>query len=164
MAKLASKQKRIADIADMLEVGMERKQILQKLSKTFKGTSRVIDSEIKEAKLIVTDRNKVKEAIRLEQTSAATKAAVNKAIISDLEVEAILCTIITGNIKVEEIVKGKAILRSVSPMEQIAAADKIFKKRGSYAPEKKELSGTIQTPFSDSNVEKILQTIRQKKK
>lgn len=67
MAKVASKDKRIADIALMLEQGLERKQILQKLTKSCKVSARTLDGEIKAAKTVVHERNQQKEAIRQAQ-------------------------------------------------------------------------------------------------
>ena len=136
MAKVASKDKYILDIASMLEQGMNRKAILQKVAKTCKASARTLDDYIKAAKKIVAERNEQKEKLRMEQTEQSLKEALNEAIKSDLELEAILCTIATGNLKVEEIVAGKAIIREVTPYEQISAIDKIFKKRGSNAPTK----------------------------
>lgn len=134
MAKVASKQKRILDIVSMLEQGMERKQILQKVAKTCKVSARTLDNEIKEAKEVLAERNKQKEAIRQAQTSETLKEAVNEAILSDLQIEAILCNVIAGEYQVEEIVRGGVVLRDVSPMEIVAAAKTIYAKRGSNAP------------------------------
>lgn len=64
------------------------------------------------------------------------KTAIEESISSDLELEAILCKIATGGVSVTEWVKGKPTLRDVTPMEVIVAIDKLFKKRGSYAPSK----------------------------
>jgi hypothetical protein len=141
MAKqIASKEKRTADIALMLEQGLERKEILQRLSKTCKVSARTLDNEIKQAKLIVSKRNEDKEAIRQATMSKEYKDALNEAIINDIELEAILCTIARGNIQVEEFIRGEAILRSVTPMEQISAIDKLYKKRGSNAPTKQDIT------------------------
>ena len=136
MAKVQSKQNRIDKIVAMLEMGMERKAILQKIAKTCKVSARTVDDEIKQAKLVVTERNKQKEAIRVGITTEILKNDLEKAIRSDMELEAILCTIATGNAKVEEIVQGKAVLRGITPSEMTNAIDKIFKKRGSNAPTK----------------------------
>jgi hypothetical protein len=136
MAKVASKEKRILDITSMLEQGLERKQILQKLSKTCKVSQRTIDNEIKAAKVVLSKRNKEKEAARLSVTTEEIQKAAKEAIISDLEIEAVLCNIIKGNYHVHEIVKGGVILREVSPMEMINAAKTIYTKRGSNAPTK----------------------------
>lgn len=65
-----------------------------------------------------------------------TEEAVKKGLKSDLELEMILCQIASGNVEVEEWIKGESVLRSVSPMEVINAAKVIFTKRGSNAPTK----------------------------
>ena len=168
MAKVASRQKRVMDILPMLEKGMERKDIVQKIRKTFGVSERSVDNAIKEAKKILEERNKQNEAIRQEQTTQALKESLNEAIISDLELEGILCTIATGNIKVEEIIKGEAVLRDISPMEQIAAIDKLYKKRGSYAPVKSANTDpngnpvAPAPPFTDAQVKGILKGLKKK--
>ena len=140
MAKVVSKQKRIDDIVSMLEVGMERKEILQELSKTCKVSDRTIDNEIKEAKKIHSERNKQREEVRLSVTTETLKNELNEAIISDLELEAILCQIASGNLKIAEIVQGEAVLTDIKPSDMVNAIDKLFKKRGSYAPTKQDLT------------------------
>lgn len=136
MAKVASKEKRILDITSMLEQGLERKQILQKLSKTCKVSQRTIDDEIKAAKVVLSKRNEEKEAARLSVTTEEIQKAAKEAIISDLEIEAVLCNIIKGSYTVQEILKGGVALRDVSPTEITNAAKVLFTKRGSNAPTK----------------------------
>ena len=143
MTKVASKQKRILDIVSMFEKGATRKEVLQHFSKKCKLSARTLDNEMKEAKLVVDERNKEKERLRVEQTEQTIKESVNEAIISESEIDAVLSMIVTGRIEIEEIIKGEAVLRSVSPMEVIAAADKLYKRKGSYAPQKKEITGNI---------------------
>lgn len=143
MTKVASKQKRILDIVSMLERGDTRKQILQHFSKKCKLSARTLDNEMKEAKKAVDERNKEKERIRVEQTTRSIQESVNEAIINESEIDAVLSMIVTGRLEVEEIIRGDAVLRNVSPMEIIAAADKLYKRKGSYAPQKKEISGNI---------------------
>jgi hypothetical protein len=147
VAKLASKQKRISDIASMLEQGLERKEICEKLLKTAKVSKGTIDREIKEAKTILSERNKQKEVIRQEQVSTTLKESINEALLSDLELEAILCKIATGNLEIQEWIKGKPIIRGVTPTEITNAIDKIYKKRGSNAPTKQQTELTVSKPI-----------------
>jgi hypothetical protein len=136
LVKVASKQKRINEIVSMLEKGMERKAILQKLTKTYKVSNGTIDKEIKEAKSILFERNEHKENIRVATTTNTLKEAINEAILSDLEIEAILSKIVSGNMQVEQIIDGTPILRDITPNEVINAAKVIYTKRGSNAPTK----------------------------
>ena len=136
MAIVASKQKRITDIALMLEKGMETSKILHKLAQTCTKSVRTFNNEIKEAKTVLAERNKQKEDIRQQQTSETLKEAIIEAILSDIEIEAVLCNIIKGGYQIAEIVKGDVVLRDVSPMEIINAAKAIYTKRGSNAPTK----------------------------
>lgn len=149
MAKVASKQKRITDIVSMLEQGMERKAILQKLAKSCKVSARTLDNEIKEAKNIVSERNKQREEVRLTTTAETIKEAVKGALLSDLELEAILCKIAAGKMEVEQVFGENVILREVTPSEMVNAIDKLFKKRGSNAPTKNEtnITGVIKVGY-----------------
>jgi hypothetical protein len=133
MAK-PNKQNIINDIVSMIEKGMETKDILRNIAESCGKSIRSIEGYIKEAKDVVNKRNEAKEAVRLSTITEEYKEALNEAIISDIEIESILCTIARGNLEVEQIIAGNAVLRGVSPMEQIAAIDKLYKKRGSYAP------------------------------
>lgn len=151
MAKVASKEKRILDIALMLEKGLERKEILQELSKNFKVSSRTIDSEIKEAKNIVSERNKQRENIRQEKTSQALKDELNKALKSDLELEAHLCKIAFGEIEVEDKQQSDqfgltTFKRKPTASEMTKAIDVLFKKRGVYVT-KQQTEITVSKPI-----------------
>jgi predicted DNA-binding protein YlxM (UPF0122 family) len=145
MAKVASREKRIADIALMLEQGMERKKILQKIAKTCKVSARTVDDDIKAAKLVLHSRNQQKEAIRQAQTTESMQKAINEAILSDMEIEAILCNVIKGNISTESILGENVIIKGVTHSDIINAAKVIYAKRGSNAPTKQEIEhkGTI---------------------
>jgi hypothetical protein len=149
MTKIVSKQKRITDIVSMLEQGMERKAILQKLAKSCKVSARTLDNEIKEAKNIVSERNKQREEVRLTTTAETIKEAVKGALLSDLELEAILCKIAAGKMEVEQVFGENVILREVTPSEMVNAIDKLFKKRGSNAPTKNEtnITGVIKVGY-----------------
>jgi hypothetical protein len=142
MAKVVSKQIRIDEIVSMLEQGMETKDILRKITENYGIGKSSVEKYIKEAKVIHSERNKQREEVRLSVTTEVLKNELNEAIISDMELEAILCTIAKGNIEVEEIIRGQAVLRNVLPSEQIGAIDKLFKKRGTYAPTKQDVNLT----------------------
>lgn len=86
--------------------------------------------------VVHSDWAKLKDKAESDGISEATKEAVKQGLKTDLELEMILCQIASGNVEVEEWIKGTPILRSVSPMEVINAAKVIFTKRGSNAPAK----------------------------
>lgn len=153
MVKTSSKTKRVSDITEMLAQGWSRKQILQKITKNYKLSESSIDKEIKEAKKVVAERNRQAEDIRLRVTEQSTEEAIKQGLKSDLELELILSQIASGNLEVEAWIKGEAVLRGVTPMESIAAIDKIYKKRGAYAPEKKELTGANGEPLQKQSVD-----------
>lgn len=136
MAKVAGKDKHLADVVSMLEKGLERKHICEKMRKDAKVNPATTDRLIKEAKEVISKRNEEKEAIRQATMSKDYAEAVKEQIISDTEIEAILCKIVTGQMEVEDVIQGTPILRSVTPNEVINAAKTLFAKRGSNAPTK----------------------------
>ena len=152
MAKIAGKEKRLLDVASMLEKGMERKAICEKMLKDAKVNPATTDRLIKEAKEIVRKRNEEKEDIRKDIMSKDYAEAVKGLIISDTEIEAVLCKIITNGIEIEEFIKGTPVIRDVSPMEIIQAAKTIYAKRGSNAATKFDHSITdrkIEVKYTD---------------
>lgn len=136
MRKDASKEKRISDIVLMLEEGKETKDILRKLSESCGKSKRTFEDEIKTAKDIVFKRNEEKEAIRQATMSVEYAEAVKEAIISDVEIEAILCKLVTGNMEVLDMIQGVPTLRGITPTEIIQAAKTLYTKRGSNAAAK----------------------------
>lgn len=92
----------------------------------------------------------LKDKIISEQREVKIAEAAKNGLKTDLELEQILCQFATNNVEVEEWVKGEAVLRGISPTESINAIAQIFKKRGSYAPTKTDIT---------SGGEKIQQTI-----
>lgn len=142
MAKVVSKQKRIDDIVSMLEKGMETKDILRNITENYGVSISSVEKDIKEAKGTHSERNKQREEVRISVTTEALKNELNEAIISDLELEAILCQIASGNLKIAEIVQGEAVLTDIKPSDMVNAIDKLFKKRGTYAPTKQDVSLT----------------------
>lgn len=167
VVKTASKKKRIEFIVELLSQGLERKAILQKFSKTFKGSARTIDGDIQKAKVILDERNKKKEEIRQQQMEAELKESIQAGLKSDLELEMILCKIAGAEVKVEDWVKGEVVMRGVTPFEVIAAIDKLYKKRGSYPEISLKLKGDkenpVMQPFSDSQVDKLISSLRENK-
>lgn len=140
MSDNAAKHKRIADIVIMLEEGKETKDILRVLAGSCGKSKRTFEDEIKAAKDIVFKRNAEKEAIRQATMETEYADAVKKAIISDIEIEAILCKLVTGNMEVLEMIQGVPTLRGITPTEIIQAAKTLYTKRGSNAPTRQDLT------------------------
>lgn len=93
--------------------------------------------------VVESEMTKITLEAQNEALSEEQKSALQDNLRTDLELEMILCQIATGNLQIEEWIKGEPILRNVTPFEQINAIDKIYKKRGSYAPIKQEHSGSL---------------------
>lgn len=138
-----SKAKGVEICIKLLENGKSRKEILQEISKTCKASDRTVDNWIREAQVTVKGRQQEAEAIRLTQMDATISEAVKEGLLSDMEIELILCKIISGEVEVEEWVKGNPILRSVTPTEITNAAKAVYAKRGSNAASKVEHSGNL---------------------
>lgn len=105
------------------------------------------------------DIKKITDEVRNKEIAAAAR----EGILSDLEIEIILCQIISSKFEYEEIMGYKMITnpnienrekmpqvpapikikRKPSPTEIKGAADLIFKKRGSFAPQGIDLSGIL---------------------
>lgn len=135
---------------DMLVDNMAREEILQQITKKYKISVGAIDKWIKTAKPNAEKRRKEddgrKERAEIERqgTIEATKLQLLKeGLVTDLELEVFLCRIAIGGIDVSEMAKGIQVIRDVSPIERMKAVEILFKKRGSNASSKVELSGDV---------------------
>lgn len=150
MASKNGKIQRIEQMKDMLRLGMDRGAILEELSKTYKVSRATMDNELKVAREAIGSEMAAKEEIRQTNLSEQLKSEINASIKSDLELDLILSEIAIAGVTVEEYVKGEAVTRGVTPFEQIAAIDKLYKRRGSYAPLKQ-----AQTDTEGNDVERV---------
>ena len=157
------KVQRIEQMKEMLRHGFDRKDILEELLKTYKVSNATMDNELKEAREFIRVEMEVKEQLRQAQLSEQLKSEINASIKTDLELDLILSQIATGNIEIEVWLAGEASTRGVAPMEQIAAIDKLYKRRGSYAATKVAQTNTAgddaKTELSDTQLEKLLHAI-----
>ena len=139
----ANKQQYIDFIVECFDKGVaERVDVMASIGKKWQLSERTFDRYFKIAKGAIQERNKHLESARLSVMTENIKDAVNEAIISDLELEAILCQIAQGNMKIAEIVGGEAVLTDIKPNDMVNAIDKLFKKRGTYAPTKQDVNLT----------------------
>ena len=120
----------------MLIRKQSRQAIVQEITTTYKVSAGAIDKWIRVARPLVEKRIKELEEVRVNQLDETFAEAVKEGLLSDIEIELILCKVISGGIEVEEWVKGKPILRGITPTEIINAAKAIYQKRGSNAPTK----------------------------
>lgn len=136
---------------EMLSKRLSRQEIVQSITSTYKVSPGAIDKWIRVARPQSEVRIKEAEGIRVKVTEETIAEAVKDGLLSDIEIEMVLCKLIAGDIEIEEWVKGKPILRGVSPMEIIQAARTIYQKRGSNAPTKvapTKADGTDLEPMS----------------
>lgn len=133
MAK-ANNDAKIEFIVEHLAKGGERRDILAKFGEKWQDSDRTFDRLLKTASEINTERNKTKEAERQANVSEALKNEIQAEILTETEIDLIMSRIVDGNIEVREYIKGETVIRDTTPMEIIAAADKLYKRKGSYAP------------------------------
>ncbi len=162
------RQIRIDEVVLMLEAGKTTGEIVQICTNSYKCGDDVVNKYIKEAKLIILSRNQAKELERQANVSEALKNEIQAEILTEQELDLIMSRIVDGNIEVAEYIKGERIIRDTSPMEIIAAADKLYKRKGSYAPTKQSQtrpdgSELPDTNFTDDQVDKILNAIKDSK-
>lgn len=120
----------------MLFQGLSRKEIIQIITTDYKVSSPAIDKWIRAARPAVAKLQAEAEAIRTKETTAAITDAVKEGLLTDIEIEMVLCKIVTGGFKIQEIAREGVIIRDVTPHEMVAAARTIYTKRGSNAPTK----------------------------
>lgn len=142
MAKILTitKEAGIKICIELLLLGKTRKEIVQTITKDYKISIPAVDKWIKAAKPQVEKRQKELEEIRIKETDAAVSDAVKKGLLSDLEIEAVLCRIVAGAMNIEEVLEDGVIIRGITPFEMINAARTIYQKRGSNAPAKTALT------------------------
>lgn len=120
----------------MLSAKKTRGEIVQSLSTEYKVSARCVDNWIKEARIVLQERQQQAEEIRVRETDVAITDAVQQGLLSDIEIEAVLCRIVVGGMKIEQLLEEGVIVRDVTPFEMINAARTIYQKRGSNAPTK----------------------------
>lgn len=135
-SEVASKQVRIEHLVELLEKGTTYTETLRIFKEKYGVCDSTVDGYTKIAKKLLAERNKTKEAIRQQTLSEDYKEAVTGLILSDIEIEAILCKIVTGDMSVQEMIQGTPTLRNITPTEIIQAAKTLYTKRGSNAPTK----------------------------
>ena len=130
---------RMSAITECLEKGETTASIIQQFTAKWCVSERTINGYLAVARKHLEERNKIKNSIIEKVRTEAIEKAAKENILSDLEVEAILCQIIKGEYEIEEtrIVEGKiqVVKRKPTQYDVIMAADRLFKKRGSYPNE-----------------------------
>lgn len=141
-----TREKGVELIADLIFKGKSRKEIVLKFTTEYKVSEGCVDKWIKQAKPKAELIGQEAEKIRASAMDEGIRQAMKEGLLSDIEIEIILCKIVAGGITVEEYVKGDVIIRGVTPPEQIAAARVLYLKRGSNALPKLPLDEDGKTP------------------
>lgn len=136
MKKSAEINIRVKAIADELAKGETTAEIVRQYSAEWNVTGRTIANYIVQAKEIVAARGRQENIIVENVRNEALVLAAKANIMSDIEVEERLCAIINGTFEQEKKIiseDGEKTLRfKPSAYEVVCAADKLWKKRGTY--------------------------------
>jgi transposase len=164
MAK-AGNEARTEFILTELRKGLDRKDILQLFTKSYKVSVKTFDNLLKVAKERLAVENELKEKERQSKISEEMQAQISAEIASDAELDLMLSKIAMGGVNVEVLIKGDIVIRGVEPMEQIAAIDKLYRRRGSYAPTKSAATDTSGkdlplTSLAPSDVAAVINELR----
>jgi hypothetical protein len=146
---------RVNAIAEYLEKGETTGEVLKEFMGRWNISKRTVEGYLAMAKEQLSDRNKTKqEVMELVRKDAIAKA--QEQIISDIELEAQLCAIIKGELELEKKISHdgveKVIKYKPTHFDIILAIDKLWKKRGSYPVEKKQVEN--QTLVLQYNLQK----------
>ncbi|HTB05808.1 MAG TPA: hypothetical protein VK806_02560 [Bacteroidia bacterium] len=149
-------EERIQTICQRLERGEMNKDILREFMLKWGLCERTVNKYIAFAKSKLEEQNRAKQAIIDEVRKNEIEKAAKEKIMSDLEVEAVLCAIIRGEYEIEELryIDGEPVTVKHKPTHHdiVLAADRLFKKRGSYP--KEELKPQNQTLILQYNLQK----------
>jgi hypothetical protein len=129
---------KIDHIKDLMRNGIvNRNEVMAKFGEKWQNTpTRTFDRHWSTARDEFNDELRAKEAI-LEQTRTETlQGEIAANIATESELDLVLSRIAMGGCRVQEFIKGEAIIRDITPTEVIMAADKLYKRKGSYAPAK----------------------------
>jgi hypothetical protein len=133
---------RVTELTERLEKGEAVAAITAEFTAKWCISERTLRGYLAVARKQLDERNQVKQSIIDEVRTEAIVEAAKKNVLSDLEVEAVLCSIIKGDYEIEEqrLVDGKTVTikRKPSHYDVVMAADRLFKKRGSYPTEKQK--------------------------
>lgn len=118
------------------------KDVVSVFCAKFRCSDRTFDKYWAMANKKHTETIRAKELEKQAAMSESLKDEIQAQILTETEIDLILSKIVTGGIQVEEYIKGEKVIRDVYPSDIIAAADKLYKRKGSYAPTKTALTDT----------------------
>lgn len=134
---------RVSEIADYIERGEATGKIVEEFTQRWGVTSRTVANYIAKAREVVADRGKSKQAIIQAVRKEAITTAENSKLIQDAEIEEVLSAIIRGEHELERTIiqngQEKVIKYKPTHFDIIMAIDKLWKKRGAYPVEKKQV-------------------------
>ena len=157
---LTAKHRRFVQLVAQGETIVKAYLLTTGNKKQTNATARVNGSKLakKYAKEIETARENINNAISQAKESEVVEQAL-KSILSQAEVDAKLCTIISGEFEIEEYAYSDGAryktTRSPNANEVVKAIDVYNKRFGANAAQKVELSGTIgESPVTSLKIRK----------
>jgi hypothetical protein len=129
---------KIDHIKDLMRDGIvNRNAAMAKFGEKWQNTkNRTFDRHWSTAKDEFNDELRANEAIREQTRTETLQGEIAANIATESELDLVLSKIAMGGCRVQEFIKGEAIIRDVTPTEIIMAADKLYKRKGSYSPTK----------------------------
>jgi hypothetical protein len=156
MKKQVETKFRVSLIADEIEKGTSTGEISREFMQQWNVSIRTIGYYIAKAKEVVAERSKLQQALKTEQLALVE----HRNIITDQEIEETLSAIIRGEHVLEKRVicngEEKVIRYKPNHFDIIMAIDKLWKKRGAYPIEKKQVENqSLKITYNLSNPEDI---------
>jgi vacuolar-type H+-ATPase subunit I/STV1 len=128
----ATKQKIVAEIAEELQKGSTRAEIVAKFCKKFQKSPRMVDNYLK---IAYQQQSELQEKAKIASDEAyieKSKEAAIEAVMSKIERQSILSDIARGRI---DVLEGTLPVK-VEVLERIKAISELNKMEGDYAPTK----------------------------
>lgn len=131
---------RINAVAESIEKGESTEAIIKDYTARWAVAKRTVEWYISLAKPMAEERLKARQSIIEEVRKDAITKAAQEQIMSDLELEAILCSIARGEPMASIAVfkdKTKKVMLRPTFFDRVNAIDRLFKKRGAYSEDKR---------------------------
>ncbi len=136
MVNKAKYDTRLTFVLALVRKGLTREEIVTKFVQKWGTSTKTADRVLKKARQVHDSEVQALEDKRQAELSEDLKSEIQAEIITETEIDLILSKMVRGEVHIKEYLKGQVVVRDLEPSEIIAAADKLYKRKGSYAPAK----------------------------
>ena len=148
---MAKKANIVNEMVEMLQKGIGRANILANNGKTWQLSTRTFDRYLADATTVYRETQKAVQTTLSNTIHDEAIEASKRGLKSDLDIELHLQKIAFGELEIEETTASAQFgvtkfKRKPTPAEMTNAIREIWKKRGTYSPEKVEQTITVKTP------------------